>query len=155
MAEWLKTLTVAGVLHSGSLFLVLVTALAVHTGLSWSLDFFNTFLAFPPPHSSTVHYTCPFLAPIKNSLPELPLFFLFFPLCSQLPEIRRWGYLKETLLRFTRTQDFQATFEALLIGDWASGYFTGLGPHRLELLRQHVSSPCCVGSRVQSTDLCR
>ncbi|XP_048101268.1 histone-lysine N-methyltransferase KMT5C [Alosa alosa] len=57
---------------------------------------------------------------------------------SQLPEIRRWSYLKETLLRFTRTQDFQATFEALLVGDWASGYFTGLGPHRLELLRQHV-----------------
>ncbi|XP_062387747.1 histone-lysine N-methyltransferase KMT5C [Sardina pilchardus] len=57
---------------------------------------------------------------------------------SQLPEIRRWGYLKETLLRFTRTQDFQATFEALLVGDWATGFFTGLGPHRLELLRQHV-----------------
>ncbi|KAL2101346.1 hypothetical protein ACEWY4_003107 [Coilia grayii] len=57
---------------------------------------------------------------------------------SQLPEIRRWGYLKETLLRFARIQDFHATFDALLVGDWASGYFTGLGPHRLELLKHHV-----------------
>ncbi|XP_063045564.1 histone-lysine N-methyltransferase KMT5C isoform X2 [Engraulis encrasicolus] len=57
---------------------------------------------------------------------------------SQLPEIRRWGYLKETLLRFTRTQDFPSTFDALLVGDWASGYFSGQGPHRLELFRNHV-----------------
>ncbi|KAM6957255.1 histone-lysine N-methyltransferase KMT5C [Aplochiton taeniatus] len=57
---------------------------------------------------------------------------------SPLPEIGRWGYLKETLLRFQRTNDFQATFEALTVGDWACDYFTGLGTHRQELLRQHV-----------------
>ncbi|XP_028825236.1 uncharacterized protein LOC114784194 [Denticeps clupeoides] len=57
---------------------------------------------------------------------------------SQPPEIRRWGYLREALLRFKHTQDFQTTFEALLVGDWACGYFTNLGIHRLEMLRQHV-----------------
>lgn len=59
--------------------------------------------------------------------------------CSPPPEVRRWGYLKETLLRFQRTHDLQATFEALTVGDWACDYFTGLGTHRLELLKQHVS----------------
>lgn len=58
---------------------------------------------------------------------------------SPPPEIRRWGYLKETLLRFQRTHDFQATFEALSVGDWACDYFTSLGTHRLELLSQHVN----------------
>ncbi|XP_036408499.1 histone-lysine N-methyltransferase KMT5C isoform X2 [Megalops cyprinoides] len=57
---------------------------------------------------------------------------------SPPPEIRRWGYLRETLLRFKRTHDFQATFEALTVGEWAWGYFTELGSHRQELLRQHV-----------------
>ncbi|XP_061079936.1 histone-lysine N-methyltransferase KMT5C isoform X3 [Conger conger] len=57
---------------------------------------------------------------------------------SPLPEIRRWGYLRETLLRFRRTRDFPATFEALTVGEWAWGYFTELGSHRQELLRQHV-----------------
>ncbi|KAI1884709.1 hypothetical protein AGOR_G00229210 [Albula goreensis] len=57
---------------------------------------------------------------------------------SPPPEIRRWGYLRETLLRFRRTHDLQATFEALTMGEWAWGYFTELGSHRQELLRQHV-----------------
>ncbi|KAI1896279.1 hypothetical protein AGOR_G00093160 [Albula goreensis] len=59
---------------------------------------------------------------------------------SPPPEVRRWGYLKETLLRFRRTHDFQATFDALIDGEWASGYFSGLGSHRQELLRQHLYS---------------
>ncbi|KAL4658288.1 histone-lysine N-methyltransferase KMT5C isoform X1 [Arapaima gigas] len=57
---------------------------------------------------------------------------------SPPPEIRRWGYLREKLLRFQRTHDFQATFEALTGGEWAWGYFAELGSHRQELLRQHV-----------------
>ncbi|XP_056144375.1 histone-lysine N-methyltransferase KMT5C [Lampris incognitus] len=57
---------------------------------------------------------------------------------SPPPEIRRWGNLKETLLRFQRTHDFQATFEALTVGELAGDYFTELGTHRQELLRQHV-----------------
>ncbi|XP_070779103.1 histone-lysine N-methyltransferase KMT5C [Enoplosus armatus] len=57
---------------------------------------------------------------------------------SPPPEIRRWGNLKETLLRFQRTHDFNATFEALTVGDLAGDYFNALGSHRQELLRQHV-----------------
>ncbi|KAK5856066.1 hypothetical protein PBY51_007687 [Eleginops maclovinus] len=57
---------------------------------------------------------------------------------SPQPEIRRWGNLKETLLRFQRTHDFDATFEALTVGEHAGDYFNALGIHRLELLRQHV-----------------
>lgn len=57
---------------------------------------------------------------------------------SPLPEIRRWGNLKETLLRFQRTRDFSATFEALTVGELAGDYFNSLGSHRQELLRQHV-----------------
>ncbi|XP_028311186.1 histone-lysine N-methyltransferase KMT5C [Gouania willdenowi] len=57
---------------------------------------------------------------------------------SPPPEIRRWGNLKETLLRFQRTHDFSATFEALTEGELAGDYFQALGNHRLELLRQHV-----------------
>ncbi|XP_062875082.1 histone-lysine N-methyltransferase KMT5C [Trichomycterus rosablanca] len=57
---------------------------------------------------------------------------------SPLPEIRRWSYLRETLLRFKRTRDFQATFDALLDGEWTSNYFNGLGSHRQELLKQHM-----------------
>lgn len=57
---------------------------------------------------------------------------------SPPPEIRRWGNLKETLLRFQRTHDFNATFEALTVGELAGDYFNALGCHRQELLRQHV-----------------
>ncbi|XP_022595425.1 histone-lysine N-methyltransferase KMT5B-B-like [Seriola dumerili] len=57
---------------------------------------------------------------------------------SPQPEIRRWGNLKETLLRFQRTHDFNATFEALTVGELAGDYFNALGSHRQELLRQHV-----------------
>ncbi|KAM8844371.1 histone-lysine N-methyltransferase KMT5C isoform 2-T2 [Spinachia spinachia] len=57
---------------------------------------------------------------------------------SPAPEIRRWGNLKETLLRFQRTHDFNATFEALTVGEPAGDYFIALGSHRQELLRQHV-----------------
>ncbi|XP_068193414.1 histone-lysine N-methyltransferase KMT5C isoform X2 [Antennarius striatus] len=58
---------------------------------------------------------------------------------SPPPEVRRWGNLKETLLRFQRTHDFNATFEALTVGELAGDYFNALGNHRQELLRQHVS----------------
>ncbi|KPP65507.1 hypothetical protein Z043_116075 [Scleropages formosus] len=57
---------------------------------------------------------------------------------SPPPEIRRWGFLREKLLRFQRTHDFRATFEALTGGEWAWTYFAELGSHRQELLRQHV-----------------
>ncbi|XP_008293540.1 histone-lysine N-methyltransferase KMT5C isoform X2 [Stegastes partitus] len=57
---------------------------------------------------------------------------------SPQPEVRRWGNLKETLLRFQRTHDFNATFEALTVGELAGDYFNALGNHRQELLRQHV-----------------
>uniref|UniRef100_A0A3B5MIL7 [histone H4]-N-methyl-L-lysine20 N-methyltransferase KMT5B n=1 Tax=Xiphophorus couchianus TaxID=32473 RepID=A0A3B5MIL7_9TELE len=57
---------------------------------------------------------------------------------SPAPEIRRWGVLKETLLRFQRTHDFNTTFEALTVGELAGDYFNALGSHRQELLRQHV-----------------
>uniref|UniRef100_UPI0037E7C208 histone-lysine N-methyltransferase KMT5C n=1 Tax=Semicossyphus pulcher TaxID=241346 RepID=UPI0037E7C208 len=57
---------------------------------------------------------------------------------SPQPEIRRWGNLKETLLRFQRTHDFNTTFEALTVGELAGDYFSALGSHRQELLRQHV-----------------
>ncbi|XP_034394830.1 histone-lysine N-methyltransferase KMT5C isoform X2 [Cyclopterus lumpus] len=57
---------------------------------------------------------------------------------SPPPEIRRWGNLKETLLRFQRTHDFNATFEALTVGEPAGDFFDALGSHRQELLRQHV-----------------
>ncbi|KAI5619730.1 lysine methyltransferase 5C, partial [Silurus asotus] len=57
---------------------------------------------------------------------------------SPLPEIRRWSYLRETLLRFKRTRDFQATYDALLEGEWTSEYFRDLGSHRQELLKQHM-----------------
>lgn len=66
-----------------------------------------------------------------------------FALClrSPPPEVRRWGNLKETLLRFQRMHDFNATFEALTVGELAGDYFNALGSHRQELLRQHVSAP--------------
>lgn len=35
--------------------------------------------------------------------------------------------------------DFNATFEALTVGELAGDYFNALGSHRQELLRQHVS----------------
>ncbi|RVE69886.1 hypothetical protein OJAV_G00082440 [Oryzias javanicus] len=57
---------------------------------------------------------------------------------SPQPEIRRWGNLKETLLRFQRTHDFNAAFEALTVGEPAGDFFGALGSHRQELLRQHV-----------------
>lgn len=63
-----------------------------------------------------------------------------FSCFSPPPEVRRWGNLKETLLRFQRTHDFSATFEALTEGELAGDYFNALGNHRQELLRQHVGS---------------
>lgn len=63
-------------------------------------------------------------------------YLLFYS--SPAPEVRRWGNLKETLLRFQRTHDFNATFEALTVGELAGDYFNALGSHRQELLRQHV-----------------
>lgn len=60
-------------------------------------------------------------------------------LSSPPPEVRRWGNLKETLLRFQRTHDFSGAFEALTVGEPAGDYFSALGTHRQELLRQHVS----------------
>lgn len=57
---------------------------------------------------------------------------------SPPPEVRRWGNLKETLLRFQRTHNFDATYEALTEGELAGDYFSALGSHRQELLRQHV-----------------
>ncbi|CAG07206.1 unnamed protein product [Tetraodon nigroviridis] len=71
------------------------------------------------------------LRPVFSSLYLLPC-------CSPPPEVRRWGNLKETLLRFQRTHDFTATFEALTEGELAGHYFNALGNHRQELLRQHV-----------------
>lgn len=74
---------------------------------------------------------------------------------SPLPEIRRWSYLRETLLRFKRTRDFQATFDALLEGEWTSEYFRDLGSHRQELLRQHVSiKTCCHAPETQKPQRC-
>ncbi|CAL8274651.1 unnamed protein product [Lota lota] len=57
---------------------------------------------------------------------------------SPVPEVRCWGNLRETLLRFQHLHDFQATFEALTDGEQAGAYFSELGAHRQELLRQHV-----------------
>nr|XP_046256833.1 histone-lysine N-methyltransferase KMT5C-like [Scatophagus argus] len=57
---------------------------------------------------------------------------------TPLPEIHCWDILKETLLSFRRTHDFNATFEALTAGKLAGDYFNDLGSHRQELLRQHV-----------------
>lgn len=70
----------------------------------------------------------------------LILSLYLFSCCSPPPEVRRWGNLKETLLRFQRTHDFTATFEALTEGELAGDYFNALGSHRQELLRQHVGS---------------
>lgn len=55
---------------------------------------------------------------------------------SPLPEIQHWGNLKETLVQFENTHDFNKTFEALtkLAGDC----FNSLGSHHQDLLREHV-----------------
>ncbi|XP_059925588.1 histone-lysine N-methyltransferase KMT5C [Gadus macrocephalus] len=57
---------------------------------------------------------------------------------SPVPEVRRWGNLRETLLRFQRLHDFPAAFEALTEGEEAGAYLCELGGHRQELLKQHV-----------------
>lgn len=57
---------------------------------------------------------------------------------TTLPKIQCWGFLKETLLSFQRTHDFNATYEALTAGKLAGDYFNSLGSHRQQLLRQHV-----------------
>lgn len=57
---------------------------------------------------------------------------------TSLPEIHCWGILKETLLSCQRTHDFNATFEALTVSKLAGDYFSSLGSHRQQLLRQHV-----------------
>ncbi|XP_023276051.1 histone-lysine N-methyltransferase KMT5C-like, partial [Seriola lalandi dorsalis] len=57
---------------------------------------------------------------------------------SPLPEIQCWDSLKETLVRFQNTHDFNATFEALTEGGLAGEYFNSMESHRQALLRQHV-----------------
>ncbi|MBN3324040.1 KMT5C methyltransferase, partial [Atractosteus spatula] len=57
---------------------------------------------------------------------------------SPVPVVRRPQYLREALLRFRRTGDFEGTYEALTMGEWAWQYFRTLGPPREELLKQHV-----------------
>lgn len=54
------------------------------------------------------------------------------------PDIKCWGILKETLLSFQHTHDFDVTFNALTAGKLAGDYFNSLGSHRQDLLRQHV-----------------
>lgn len=85
-------------------------------------------------------------APFRRS--HLLFSRIFLPPCSSPPpEVRRWGNLKETLLRFQRTHDFGAAFEALTEGELAGDYFNALGNHRQELLRQHVGRRLWVSGR--------
>ena len=57
---------------------------------------------------------------------------------SPLPEIQCWNNLKEALVQFQSTHDFNSTFEALTVGGLAGDYFNSMESHRQELLRQHV-----------------
>ena len=57
---------------------------------------------------------------------------------SPLPDIQHWDNLKETLVRFQHTHDFNKTFEALTVGKLTGNYYNSLGSHHQDLLRQHV-----------------
>uniref|UniRef100_A0A8C4TBB0 [histone H4]-N-methyl-L-lysine20 N-methyltransferase KMT5B n=1 Tax=Erpetoichthys calabaricus TaxID=27687 RepID=A0A8C4TBB0_ERPCA len=57
---------------------------------------------------------------------------------SPQPVIRRHQYLRGVLQRFKRTGDFEATFKALTMGDWARQYFQSRPAHYKALLKDHV-----------------
>lgn len=76
---------------------------------------------------------------------------------TPLPEIPCRGVLKEILLSFQRTHDFNAIFGELTAGKLAGDYFNYLGVHRQELLRQHVCRYLSAflldsGVKIDSTD---
>ena len=54
---------------------------------------------------------------------------------SPLPDIQHWDNLKETLVRFQHTHDFNKTFEALTVGKLTGNYYNSLGSHHQDLLR--------------------
>ncbi|XP_066566322.1 uncharacterized protein LOC136753839 [Amia ocellicauda] len=55
---------------------------------------------------------------------------------SPTPVLRRPQYLREVLLRFSRTGNLQDAYEGLTVGSW--GTLSSLGQHREELLKQHM-----------------
>ncbi|XP_039663750.1 histone-lysine N-methyltransferase KMT5C-like [Perca fluviatilis] len=72
---------------------------------------------------------------------------------APLPETQHWDILKETLLSFQHTQDFNKTFNALTAGE----YFNAVGSHHQELLRQQVYRYLSAflldsGVKIESTD---
>uniref|UniRef100_A0A8C4TFX1 [histone H4]-N-methyl-L-lysine20 N-methyltransferase KMT5B n=1 Tax=Erpetoichthys calabaricus TaxID=27687 RepID=A0A8C4TFX1_ERPCA len=65
-------------------------------------------------------------------------FSAFFFKNTPQPVIRRHQYLRGVLQRFKRTGDFEATFKALTMGDWARQYFQSRPAHYKALLKDHV-----------------
>uniref|UniRef100_A0A3Q3LXG1 [histone H4]-N-methyl-L-lysine20 N-methyltransferase KMT5B n=2 Tax=Mastacembelus armatus TaxID=205130 RepID=A0A3Q3LXG1_9TELE len=57
---------------------------------------------------------------------------------TPLPVTPCWDKLKEALVQFQHTHDFNSISEALTVGELAGNYLTSLGSHCQELLRQHV-----------------